>query len=81
MARFNEQQTPSGDYLADVYVNGTLVTASTNIRFNAVKEGRYTGAEDSYITSCASAGIAIAVAAAITHGDRARVALMPDSTG
>ncbi|VDZ75875.1 transferase [Salmonella bongori] len=39
------------------------------------------GAEDSYITSCASAGIAIAVAAAITHGDRARVALMPDSTG
>lgn len=37
IARFNEQQTPSGDYLADVYVNGTLVTSSTNIRFNAVK--------------------------------------------
>ena len=34
---------------------------------------RFTGAEDSYITSCASAGIAIAVAAAITHGDQARV--------
>ncbi|WP_409309197.1 D-glucosaminate-6-phosphate ammonia lyase [Pectobacterium sp. B1J-3] len=42
---------------------------------------RYTGAEDSYVTSCASAGIAIAVAAAITRGDRARVTLMPDSTG
>lgn len=42
---------------------------------------RYTGAEDSYITSCASAGIAIAVAAAITRGDPHRVALMPDSTG
>lgn len=42
IARFNEQQTPSGDYLADVYVNGTLVTASTNIRFNAVKEGQQT---------------------------------------
>jgi D-glucosaminate-6-phosphate ammonia-lyase len=33
---------------------------------------RFTGAEDSYITSCASAGIAIAVAAAITRGDQAR---------
>lgn len=42
---------------------------------------RYTGAEDSYVTSCASAGIAIAVAAAITRGDRARVTLMPDSSG
>lgn len=42
---------------------------------------QYTGAEDSYITSCASAGIAIAVAAAITRGDLARVSLMPDSTG
>ncbi|MFG1173987.1 D-glucosaminate-6-phosphate ammonia lyase [Erwiniaceae bacterium CAU 1747] len=42
---------------------------------------RYTGAEDSYITSCASAGIAIAVAAAITRGDPARVAIMPDSAG
>ncbi|WP_434636832.1 D-glucosaminate-6-phosphate ammonia lyase [Klebsiella sp. I138] len=40
----------------------------------------YTGAEDSYITSCASAGIAIAVAAAITHGDPEKVALMPDSS-
>lgn len=42
---------------------------------------RYTGAEASYITSCASAGIAIAVAAAITRGDPARVAIMPDSAG
>ena len=42
---------------------------------------RYTGAEDSYVTSCASAGIAIAVAAAITRGDQARVTLMPDSAG
>lgn len=40
---------------------------------------RFTGAEDSYITSCASAGIAIAVAAAITRGEPARVAQMPDS--
>lgn len=32
---------------------------------------RFTGAEDSYVTSCASAGIAIAVAAAITRGDKA----------
>lgn len=40
IARFNERQTPSGDYLADVYVNGTLVASSTNIRFNAVKEGQ-----------------------------------------
>lgn len=42
---------------------------------------RHTGAEDSYLTSCASAGIAIAVAAAITHGEPDRVALMPDSSG
>lgn len=42
---------------------------------------RYTGAQDSYVTSCASAGIAIAVAAAITHGEQASVAQMPDSTG
>ncbi|WES68488.1 D-glucosaminate-6-phosphate ammonia lyase [Superficieibacter sp. HKU1] len=41
----------------------------------------HTGAEDSYITSCASAGIAIAVAAAITHGEQTSVAQMPDSTG
>ena len=42
---------------------------------------RFTRAEDSYITSCASAGIAIAVAAAITRGDQARVMQMPDSAG
>ncbi|AIR59434.1 selenocysteine synthase [Cedecea neteri] len=42
---------------------------------------RYTGAEDSYATSCASAGIAIAVAAAITRGDPACVTLMPESSG
>jgi uncharacterized pyridoxal phosphate-dependent enzyme len=42
---------------------------------------RFTGAEDSYVTSCASAGIAIAVAAAITRGDLHRVSLMPDSSG
>ncbi|MBB1199668.1 D-glucosaminate-6-phosphate ammonia lyase [Enterobacteriaceae bacterium 89] len=42
---------------------------------------RYTGAEDSYVTSCASAGIAISVAAAITCGEESRVAMMPDSTG
>lgn len=41
----------------------------------------HTGAEDSYITSCASAGIAIAVAAVITRGEPDRVALMPDSSG
>lgn len=41
----------------------------------------HTGAQDSYITSCASAGIAIAVAAAITRGEPDRVAMMPDSSG
>ncbi|ANC38923.1 selenocysteine synthase [Hafnia alvei] len=41
----------------------------------------HTGAQDSYITSCASAGIAIAVAAAITRGEPDRVAMMPDSAG
>ncbi|MDX6909294.1 DgaE family pyridoxal phosphate-dependent ammonia lyase [Hafnia paralvei] len=41
----------------------------------------HTEAEDSYITSCASAGIAIAVAAVITRGEPDRVALMPDSSG
>lgn len=41
----------------------------------------HTGAQDSYITSCASAGIAIAVAAVITRGEPDRVAMMPDSTG
>ncbi|EMB4315316.1 TPA: D-glucosaminate-6-phosphate ammonia lyase [Klebsiella aerogenes] len=40
----------------------------------------HTGAEDSYITSCASAGIAIAVAAAITRGEPEKVAQMPDSS-
>jgi D-glucosaminate-6-phosphate ammonia-lyase len=39
------------------------------------------GAEDSYLTSCASAGIAIAVAAAITRGEPDKVAQMPDSSG
>lgn len=42
---------------------------------------RFTGAQDSYVTSCTSAGIAIAVAAAITRGDPLRVSLMPDSSG
>ena len=41
----------------------------------------HTGAQDSYITSCASAGIAIAVAAVITRGEPDRVAMMPDSAG
>ncbi|HAT1616687.1 TPA: DgaE family pyridoxal phosphate-dependent ammonia lyase [Raoultella ornithinolytica] len=41
----------------------------------------HTGAEDSYLTSCASAGIAIAVAAAITRGEPDKVAQMPDSSG
>lgn len=42
---------------------------------------RHTGAEASYVTSCASAGIAVAVAAAVTRGEPARVAQMPDSSG
>lgn len=41
----------------------------------------HTGAQDSYITSCASAGIAIAVAAVITRGEPDSVAMMPDSSG
>ncbi|KOQ95842.1 D-glucosaminate-6-phosphate ammonia lyase [Pluralibacter gergoviae] len=41
----------------------------------------HTGTEASYVTSCASAGIAIAVAAAVTRGDPAKVAQMPDSSG
>ncbi len=41
----------------------------------------YTGAEDSYVTSCASAGIAIAVAAAITEGELDLVVNLPDSQG
>lgn len=41
----------------------------------------HTGAQDSYITSCASAGIAIAVAAVITRGEPDRIAMMPDSSG
>ncbi len=41
----------------------------------------HTGAQDSYITSCASAGIAIAAAAVITRGEPDRVAMMPDSAG
>ncbi|MBW7984959.1 D-glucosaminate-6-phosphate ammonia lyase [Enterobacillus tribolii] len=42
---------------------------------------QHTGAQDSYITSCASAGIAIAVAAAVTGGKPWLVARMPDSAG
>lgn len=42
---------------------------------------QHTGAEDSYVTSCASAGIAIAVAAAITRGEPDLVARLPDSQG
>lgn len=41
----------------------------------------HTSAQDSYITSCASAGIAIAVAAVITRGEPDRIAMMPDSSG
>lgn len=41
----------------------------------------HTGAQDSYVTSCASAGIAIAVAAAVTRGEPDKVAALPDSTG
>lgn len=42
---------------------------------------QHTGAQDSYVTSCASAGVAIAVAAAITRGEPERVAQMPCSEG
>lgn len=41
----------------------------------------HTGAQDSYVTSCASAGIAIAVAAAVTRGELDKVAELPDSAG
>ncbi|MHL77248.1 D-glucosaminate-6-phosphate ammonia lyase, partial [Salmonella enterica subsp. enterica serovar Cerro] len=73
--------------VAPEVMQATARAASAFVEIDALVEktgelvSRYTGAEDSYITSCASAGIAIAVAAAITHGDRARVALMPDSAG
>ncbi|EMA7645972.1 DgaE family pyridoxal phosphate-dependent ammonia lyase [Yersinia enterocolitica] len=42
---------------------------------------QHTGAEDSYVTSCASAGIAIAVAATVTHGEPDLAAQLPDSQG
>ncbi|ECR6622171.1 D-glucosaminate-6-phosphate ammonia lyase [Salmonella enterica subsp. enterica serovar Enteritidis] len=73
--------------VAPEVMQATARAASAFVEIDALVEktgelvSRYTGAEDSYITSCASAGIAIAVAAAITHGERARVALMPDSSG
>lgn len=73
--------------VAPEVMQATARAASAFVEIDALVEktgelvSRYTGAEDSYITSCASAGIAIAVAAAITHGNRARVALMPDSSG
>ncbi|GBU11822.1 transferase [Enterobacterales bacterium] len=41
----------------------------------------HTGAQDSYVTSCASAGIAIAVAAAVTRGEPDGVARLPESSG
>ncbi len=73
--------------VAPEVMQATARAASAFVEIDALVEktgelvSRYTGAEDSYITSCASAGIAIAVAAAITRGDRTRVALMPDSAG
>lgn len=42
---------------------------------------QYTGAQDGYVTSCATAGIAIAVAAAVTRGEPDRIAQLPESTG
>ena len=42
---------------------------------------QHTGGADSCVTSCASAGIAIAVAATISRGDPALVHRLPDSDG
>jgi D-glucosaminate-6-phosphate ammonia-lyase len=42
---------------------------------------QHTGAEDSCVTSCASAGIAIAIAAAVTNGELGAVERLPDSRG
>lgn len=65
----------------------TAEAASSFVEMDALVDrvgeliSQHTGAQDSYVTSCASAGVAIAVAAAITRGEPERVAQMPCSQG
>jgi D-glucosaminate-6-phosphate ammonia-lyase len=42
---------------------------------------RVTGAEAGFVTSCASAGITLAIAACMTGTDPAKIAQLPDTTG
>lgn len=42
---------------------------------------KYTGSEDSCVTSCASAGIAISIAGVISQGNKSIIERLPDSTG
>jgi D-glucosaminate-6-phosphate ammonia-lyase len=71
----------SGVMQATAEAAGAFVEIDKLVDCAGERVSRHTGAEDSYVTSCASAGIAIAVAAAITQGEPDRVAQMPDSSG
>lgn len=73
--------------VATEVMQATTEAASCFVEIDALVDrvgeliSQHTGAEDSYVTSCASAGIAIAVAAAVTHGELDLVAQLPDSQG
>lgn len=68
-------------------MQATAEAAATFVEIDALVNrvgvliSQHTGAEDSFVTSCASAGIAIAVAAAVTRGEPELVAQLPDSQG
>lgn len=73
--------------VATQVMQATAEAAACFVEINALVDrvgeliSQHTGAEDSYVTSCASAGIAIAVAATVTRGEPNLVARLPDSQG
>lgn len=72
---------PASVMAAVAQAAGSFVEIDALVDCVGERVSQYTGAQDSYVTSCATAGIAIAVAAAVSRGEPDRVAQLPDSSG
>ncbi|WP_336795109.1 D-glucosaminate-6-phosphate ammonia lyase [Erwinia aphidicola] len=72
---------PASVMAAVAQAAGSFVEIDALVDRVGERVSEFTGGQDSYVTSCATAGIAIAVAAAVSRGEPDRVAQLPDSSG
>lgn len=72
---------PASVMAAVAQAAGSFVEIDALVDRVGERVSEFTDGQDSYVTSCATAGIAIAVAAAVSRGEPDRVAQLPDSSG